>query len=163
MSHRLRIHFLRHGLADRSEYEGDDDDLRPLTDRGRERMAQEAAAMAELDLRLDVVITSPLLRARQTAEIVAGHLGLDDRLHVDRGLGPEFSVPELARLLARHPDCERFLLVGHEPGFSEVIGEITGGSRVVVKKGGLARVDLEDRGEPSGELVWLLPPGLLAG
>jgi phosphohistidine phosphatase len=161
MNRKLRIFFLRHGLADRDAYRGDNDDLRPLTEYGEARMDKEATTLARLDPRIDVVISSPLLRAKQTAEIVAGRLGLADRLHLDRGLGLGFNSAELARLLTEHGEAERFLLVGHEPSFSEVISDITGGSRVVCKKGGIARVDLVAGRKPIGELVWLIPPKVL--
>jgi phosphohistidine phosphatase len=162
MNRNLRIYFLRHGLADRNAYDGDDDSLRPLTAHGKERMDREAATLARLELRIDVVLTSPLLRAKQTAEIVAGRLDLLDSLRVDDGLGLGFGTPELARILTENGEAERFLLVGHEPSFSDVISDITGGSRVVCKKGGLARVDLVAGRKPIGELVWLLPPKVLA-
>lgn len=162
MNRNLRIFFLRHGLADRSEFDGSDDTQRPLTAEGRERMDREATLLARLNLRIDVVVTSPLLRARETAEIVAGRLGLVDALHVDEGLGLGFSTPVLARILTEHGESERLLLVGHEPSFSGVISDVTGGSRVVCKKGGLARVDLVAGRKPIGELVWLIPPKLLA-
>jgi phosphohistidine phosphatase len=87
---------------------------------------------------------------------------LTDRLQVDDGLGFGFDTAELARILTEHGTSERFLLVGHEPSFSDVISDVTGGSQVVCKKGGLARVDLVAGRKPLGELVWLIPPKVLA-
>lgn len=158
-----RIHFLRHGRADRAAFTGSDDRQRPLTGLGRERMEREAAALADLDLGLDVILTSPLVRCRQTAEIVAAALGLDDELHETPLLQPGFDVDDLKQLLAEHADCGAVLLVGHEPDFSETVSRLTGGSNLLMKKGGLARVDLFS-GFPglAGDLVWLLPPRILA-
>jgi phosphohistidine phosphatase len=104
------------------------------------------------------------VRAAQTAAIVAGRLGLADRLLEEPRLGPEFSVAALTEILADQPDAHRqIMFVGHEPTFSTVIGAITGGSEVVCKKGGLARVDVDAGDELRGRLVWLLPPKVMRG
>jgi phosphohistidine phosphatase len=162
MADGLRLFFLRHGPADRDQYEGGDDDLRPLVERGRQRMRAEADSLRRLSPGLDVVLTSPLLRARETAEIVASRLGLADRVREEPRLGLDFDLPALAAILAGlKDDHRRILLVGHEPGFSTVIGELTGGCRVVMKKGALARVDLTPGAATRGNLVWLLQPRVL--
>jgi phosphohistidine phosphatase len=67
-------------------------------------------------------------------------------------------MARLCNLLGEYRSAERVMLVGHEPDFSSLIGELTGGSRVQLKKGGLARVDLETIDHGAGTLVWLLPP-----
>lgn len=162
MTNGLRLFFLRHGLADRRAYRGRNDDLRPLTAVGKRRMEQEADTIAKLKLGLDVILTSPLTRARQTAEIVALRLGLSEACFAEEGLGLDFDLDALAALLANYPDAARLLLVGHEPSFSEVISAISGGSAIVCKKGSLARVDVAAGREPMGELVWLIPPRVLA-
>lgn len=157
----LRLFFLRHGRADRDQYAGKDDDLRPLVADGRERMRVTADVLARLTPDLDVLFTSPLLRASQTAEILARRLGLLNVLHTDARLGPGFDVGALASLLAglRH-DHRRIMLVGHEPDLSLVIGELTGATSVM-RKGALARVDLTPGGGHRGRLVWLLQPRVL--
>jgi len=158
----LRLFFLRHGPADRDQFDGDDDDLRPLVARGRRRMRVAAEFLARLEPGIDAVVTSPLVRARETAEIVASRLGLGDRVREDERLGLDFDLPALAAILAGlRDDHRRILLVGHEPGFSTVVGELTGGSRVSMKKGALARVDLTPGAGPHGRLVWLLQPRVL--
>lgn len=162
MADGLRLFFLRHGPADRDQYAGDDDDLRPLTDAGRRRMRLAADFIAGLDPGLDAVITSPLLRAAETAEIVAARLGLAGQLRVDPRLGHGFDLPALAAILAGlEQDRRRIMLVGHEPGFSQVVGELTGGSVVAMRKGAMARVDLSPGADPRGELIWLLQPKVL--
>lgn len=153
----MRMYFLRHGLADRSAWSGSDFE-RPLTPRGMERMGYEAEFIAKLDLALDQIVTSPLTRAYQTAEIVAEHLGLLDRMIVDDRLSPGFGRADLAEIIDDHPRAEAIMLVGHEPDFSLTIEGLIGGGSVVCKKGSLARVDLNDAGFLSGELVWLIPP-----
>lgn len=154
-----RIYFLRHGKADRTAWDGADD-RRPLTDEGREALERSAAGLQRLDLGVDLVLSSPLVRAVQTADIVADILGCAGGVVVDRRLGPSFGPGDLAALLAEHHEG-RLLLVGHEPSFSAVVGMVTGGSRLTFRKGGLARVDLVRERPPRGSLEWLLPPRAL--
>ena len=158
----MRLYFLRHGQADRSQWSGNDFD-RPLTKQGKQMMAQTADTIAALDLGLDLILTSPLVRAQQTAEIVAKNLRLEDRLAVESRLGPGFDAETLAEVLLEHPDANNVMLVGHEPDFSQTIADLTGGGRVVVKKGSLARIDITATAVLGGDLVWLIPPRLLAG
>ncbi len=162
MADGLRLFFLRHGRADRDRFHGDDDTQRPLVEAGRARLRRTAEFLVQLAPDLDAVLTSPLVRAAETAEIVASRLGLADRVRHDRRLDLQFDLPRLAAILAAlREDHRRILLVGHEPSFSEVIGELTGGTRVVMKKGALARVDLTPGASTRGHLVWLLQPRVL--
>jgi phosphohistidine phosphatase len=163
----LCLYFLRHGQAgERSEWRGDDSQ-RPLTSRGKELMAQEAETLANMDLDLSLIITSPLTRCFQTAEIVARKLKMTDRLLTDDRLSPGFDVEKLAKTLQAHPEAVNVMLVGHEPDFSEAVSDLTGGGYVVMKKGALARVDLlpgsdnPGKGPLHGDLVWLIPPKAL--
>jgi phosphohistidine phosphatase len=156
----MRLYFLRHGQADRSAWTGMDFD-RPLTEEGKERMAQEADTIHQLDLSPDAILTSPLVRALQTAEIVAERLNALDLLVIDERLEPGFGPSDLAEILEELPQADELLLVGHEPDFSETISYLIGGGTIVCKKGSLARVDLIDAGPLAGELVWLIPPKAL--
>jgi phosphohistidine phosphatase len=156
-----KVYFLRHGKAEsRSEWTGDDAD-RPLTPAGEEAMRREAEALRALDLALDIIVTSPLARARRTAEIAADGLGLRGRLVEDERLAHGFDVRRLEQLLAAHGGAEAVMVVGHEPDFSATVGELIGGGEIVMKKGGLARVDVTAPVAGGGELVWLLTPPLL--
>jgi len=156
------LYFLRHGLAgDRDEWTGGDFE-RPLTEEGKKRMAREAATIARLGLDLDLILTSPLVRAYQTAEIVAQHLNLTDKLVKDEWLAPGFGSNQLAEILKMHPEAQVLMLVGHEPDFSQVIGDLMGGGRVECKKGSLACVDVTDPMSLQGDLIWLIPPKVLA-
>ena len=160
------LYFLRHGLADRSAYHGTDDRLRPLTPAGRRRLHRAGRNLAQAGWRPDVILTSPLTRAVQTAEIVAEEVGLLDSLEVEESLACGFGVEDLRRLLTGYADAREMVLVGHEPDFSTVVSILTGGtglfSRIVFKKGCLARVDLLDEEGLAGKLVWLIPPKLLS-
>lgn len=158
----MKLYFLRHGsAADFDVWDGTDFD-RPLTRDGRERMEREAKAMAALAFPLDLIVSSPLVRAKQTAAIVAAALGLSGRLIVDERLALDFGPAPLASLLADHRSARALMLVGHEPGMSRTIGHLTGGTRIEVKKGSLAYVELADPSVLQGRLMWLLPPKVLA-
>lgn len=156
----MRLFFLRHGLADRSQWHGPDFE-RPLTAEGKERMQREAEFMARLNLEFDLIITSPLTRALQTAQIVAEHLFLSHVLKEDERLAG-LDLDSLQEILNEYPHAESILLVGHEPDFSYTIGGLIGNAYIVCKKGSLARVDVHSSYDLGGELVWLLPPKVLA-
>jgi phosphohistidine phosphatase len=158
----MDLYFLRHGLAgEREEWKGDDFD-RPLTEQGKERVEREAATIAELQLAFDLIVSSPLIRAYQTAEIVARKLEMQDRIVKDERLSPGFGPDHLAKILLAYPKADALLLVGHEPDFSETISHLIGGGRIILKKGGLAYVEVPEAATLKGELVWLIPPKVLA-
>jgi phosphohistidine phosphatase len=156
----MKLFFLRHGLAgDQSEWKGDDAQ-RPLTSEGKEKMKLSASALKELKLGVEMIITSPLTRARQTAEIVAKKLNC--KLTEETRLSPGFNIDDLRDILLDHPNTETIMFVGHEPDFSETVSALIGGGDIELKKGGLALVDLPNARSNHGELLWLLPPRLLA-
>ncbi len=157
----LKLYFLRHGQAGSRQDWHRDDSERPLTAEGKKRMQREAAAIWKLGLSLDIILSSPLVRALQTAEIVAKAADSTARLITDDRLAPGFGPKDLTAILAEHHSARGLLLVGHEPDFSETIGQVTGGGRITVKKGSLAYVDVEDPSSLEGTLVWLIPPKAL--
>jgi phosphohistidine phosphatase len=158
----MKLYFLRHGIAASREAWTGDDALRPLTEKGRKRLDQVAAFLAAQALHVDRILSSPLLRCAQTAELVARRLELAERLDIDGRLAPGFGPAALASLVRSHGDAGALMLVGHEPDFSDTIGDLIGGGRVVCRKGGVACVDVPDVTRREGELEWLLPPALLA-
>ena len=154
------VYFMRHGDAgDKRFWEGDDAD-RPLSELGVERTTAAAKHFARTRFRPTKILTSPLVRATQTAEIVAEMLGDEDLVEVDSRLAPDFDVRVLRRILKENPEQTKLLLVGHEPSFSAVIDEVMGGGSIVLKKGGVARVDIEHLNPPCGRLIWLDAPSL---
>jgi len=158
-SRSMKCIFLRHGIAaDRETWNGRDED-RPLTDEGVDRMRREAKALSDNLTDIDVVVTSPLLRARQTAEILAKALHLSKQVVEDEQV-VDLNAQALAHILEEHHSAESIVLVGHEPSMSETIGELVGG-RIELKKGGIACVDLPDRSVMHGTLEWLLTPKLI--
>lgn len=154
----MQLYFLRHGVADGSGWNGDDFHC-PLTPEGKARMEKSARTMEAMGLELDRIVSSPLTRALETAEIVAQRLGMtvaeDDRL------AGGFGVDSLDQMLSDYGQEERIMLVGHEPSFSIVVGSLAGGAEVVCKKGSLARIDLDSFSPPHGRLIWMIPPRLL--
>ncbi|HEV2262655.1 MAG TPA: phosphohistidine phosphatase SixA [Candidatus Rubrimentiphilum sp.] len=157
----MKVYFLRHGIAvDAAEWKGGDAD-RPLTDDGRKQLKKIAKALRDLDLGLNAIVTSPLLRAKHTAEIVAGKLGID--VQEDERLSPEFDNPRLSELLQDHRDAQSILLVGHEPSMSTVIGKLVLAAKIDLKKAGIALVDVPAPSSQSGTLLWLIPPKVLLG
>jgi phosphohistidine phosphatase len=123
-------------------------------------MQRSAETLGRMGLEVDRILTSPLTRALQTAEIVAKRLGAP--LLPDERLAEGFGTDALEELLAPLSPGARVMLVGHEPSFSLTIGAVVGGARIVCKKGTLARVDLHSSRPLRGELVWLIPPRALA-
>jgi phosphohistidine phosphatase len=158
----LRLYFLRHGKALSRDEWREDDGLRPLTEQGEKEVRAIGSRLVAMGLRPESIVSSPLARARRTAELVAEALDMTGDLLVDERLAPGFDRAALAGVVADRGPAGSLMVVGHEPDFSETIGELTGG-RVVCKKAGLARVDVDGPDLGGGRLVWLLPPGLLAG
>jgi phosphohistidine phosphatase len=148
----MKLYLLRHGKADWPGWDKADDE-RPLTKEGKREMRRIAQFFAELKLAPSVILSSPLPRAWQTAEIAAAALGLEVRDQAT--LRPGFS-PAKFRALIKHAKGADLMLVGHEPDFSGLVRALTGGM-VKLGKGGLARIDLDDAGE-AGRLIWLIPP-----
>ena len=147
----MKLCFLRHGEADWPNWTKPDNE-RPLTERGRKEMKRVAKFLERLKLVPDVILTSPLPRASQTAEIVGKRLG---KLQIEPALAHGFNIERLRRLLAKR-DAECIMIVGHEPEFSEVIGELTGG-KTKISKAGVALLEI-NRSCTSGTLLWLFPP-----
>jgi phosphohistidine phosphatase len=151
----MRLFFLRHGIAE-DRAPGQSDFQRRLTQEGVEEMEGVGKGMRKLDLRLDLILTSPLVRARETAEIAAKTLDLEKALKIEERLASGCGFSDLQQALSGVPDQARALLVGHEPDFSEFVGHLIGGGAVRMKKASLACLDV-DRVQPGyGCLRWLL-------
>jgi phosphohistidine phosphatase len=160
----MEIYLLRHGLAVERETPGLDDEARPLTPRGKRQLLKAAAMLKKRERRFDLILSSPLVRARQTAEIVAGKLKLDNRLKFSRALAPGGRPKDLVAELNRQVSSavQAVLLVGHEPDLSRLISLwTTGGHQLEMdfKKGGLAQLRAESLAAGKcATLEWLLTP-----
>jgi phosphohistidine phosphatase len=159
----MKLYILRHGIAVDPGTGSDAD--RTLTPEGREKMEQAAQGMAALGLQFDRILTSPYVRARETAEIVAQKLGCPERLEVCEALVPGGSRKELFKRLQKWAADGQILLVGHEPDLSGLIGELIAADPYVaidLKKGSLACLALDRPSRPETAcLEWLLTPKLL--
>jgi phosphohistidine phosphatase len=161
----MNIYLLRHGIAAaRDDASVKHDGERPLTAKGTKRMRKAAKGILRLAVPFDCVLTSPLLRARQTAEIVTRTVGIEDRLEEISELAPESTVEHLLFGLTRYQEREHVLLVGHEPLLSSFAVYLLGGQQAIhlmleFKKGCLCCIETEtlSAGSPA-KLRWLLTP-----
>ena len=139
------------------------DSERPLTTEGRTEMQKIAKSLKAIGLQTNQIYTSPLKRARETAEIAAKILNIPTLKEWDE-LKPDGSKAALYRKLEKLERNSRLILVGHEPYLTSMIGEIIGtaGPRIVLKKGGMAKIRITSfTSQISGELRWLLTPKII--
>jgi phosphohistidine phosphatase len=155
----LVLHLLRHAHAGDPETWQGPDDLRPLSKRGRRQAERLGAFLAEHGIRPDVIVSSPKLRAQQTAERVAEALGLrvelDDRLAGGYDLG---QLEDIVLTTGGHAP----MLVGHDPDLSIALARLVGGSGLTMRKGALATLEVRRPFRTGNAMLrWLLPPELL--
>jgi phosphohistidine phosphatase len=159
----IELYFLRHADAGNpAAWPGDDAD-RPLSAKGKRQSKRLGRLLRDLGFEPDVLITSPKLRAADTARIVGRAIGAeptgDDRLA--SGLDPGTLGEVLGEL---DSSARRVMLVGHDPDFSSLVSWLVG-ARITLRKGALARTDVDGSAVAAGRasLRWLLPPDAVAG
>ena len=159
----IALHLLRHAHAGDPERWHGDDAERPLSDKGRRQAERLGKLLRGVDEAPDLFITSPKVRARETAELVAA--ALEVAVVEDRRLGGGVDLSTLSDVLVAHPDAARPCVVGHDPDFSELLGDLLGIPPVPMRKGAIARVDVGGRSLVAGRglLRWLLPPEVVPG
>src|SRR3974390_612089 len=144
----MNLYLLRHGLAAELDTPGlTKDSERPLTPKGERKLWKIADGMKALELSFDVILSSPYLRARQTAEIMGEALHASKKIEFSETLTLAGSAKKLMEVL-KHltPDREKILLVGHEPHLSEFISLLVSGRpgfSVIMKKGSLCKLSIE--------------------
>lgn len=161
----MNLYLMRHGIAVAADQPGvESDSGRQLTSKGTKRMRQAARGVRRLGVSFDKILTSPFVRARQTAEIVAEALGLEDRLEDLSELTPENDIDHLVSGLTRFQNREHVLLVGHNPLLSHAFSFFVSSKTSIkleaeLKKGGLCCIEI-DRLPPEapGTLHWFLTP-----
>ena len=161
----MKLYLLRHGIAaERGTGRYASDAERPLTPKGRRKLRRAVAAIRTMELSFDVILSSPLVRARQTAELVAKVLHCRHRLELTDLLAPGASAAGLVRRL-KQLKPQSVLLVGHEPDLSLLAARLlTGGNGLAItfKKGGLCRLSTERlQAGRCASLDWLLTPSQL--
>src|SRR5262245_29805654 len=157
------LYLIRHGIAEERGDAWPDDSKRPLSAEGMTRMRKSMRGLARLELTIDVILTSPLVRTRQTAEIVAAGLQPRPSIIAVDSLAPGGSQAAIFADLEKHSRKMRLGIVGHEPGIGELAARLIGSRHAVeFKKGAICRIDVDEL-PPSGpgELRWFLTPKAL--
>jgi len=157
------LYLIRHAIAAERGDAWPDDSKRPLTESGIARMRKAARGLARLDVTIDLILSSPLVRARQTADIVAAALDPRPSIVNIESLAPGATYTALVADLEKHARKSRIALVGHEPGIGELAARLIGSRHAIeFKKGAICRIDV-DVLPPSGpgDLRWFAPPRTL--
>jgi phosphohistidine phosphatase len=159
------LYLVRHAIAAERGKDWPDDDERPLTARGVARFSASVKGLSRLGVAVDEIFTSPLVRAAQTAELLAAGLHGKPSVKVldalSPGHAPEMTLAQLAKAARRR----RIALVGHEPGLGELAAYLIGAGRALpFKKGGVCRIDMESLvSRCAGALSWFVTPKVLRG
>ncbi len=157
------LYLIRHGVAEERGEAWPDDARRPLTEDGIAKMKKSARGLVRLGVAFDVVLTSPLVRARQTAEIVAAGFNTRPPIVVVEALSPGGSAQAVLTDLEAHARRGRIAIVGHEPGIGELAARLAGSRRAFeFKKGAICRIDVESLPPAGpGTLKWFLTPRIM--
>lgn len=157
-----RLHLLRHADAGDPMAWTTDDALRPLSAKGRRQAERLARHLVAIGFETDALLSSPKLRAKETAEVVGD--ALDVTVRIDERLGGGLDLAVVEAVLRDAGGPQRPVLVGHDPDFSDLAADLTGAPGLALKKGALVRIDVDGELEPgSGRARWLLPPDALGG
>lgn len=157
------LYLVRHAIAAARGDQWPDDTVRPITRQGAARMRRAVRGLAVLGVKFDLILTSPLLRASQTAELLAEGLRPAPPVRPAPALAPGNPPARVAELIGEHARAHHLALVGHEPALGELAAWLIGArTPPPFKKGGVCRIDVPavppDR---SGQLVWLATPKML--
>jgi phosphohistidine phosphatase len=156
------IYFLRHASAGERASNPKKDEKRPLDQTGIEQCGYVGRALTALDVQVDVILSSPLKRATQTASLVGNEMGYEGKLQLTDALRPETSFADFRKLLDKYAKYESVMVVGHNPNLSEFVGRSISENgceaNIDLKKGAVARVEMERN---SGVLQWCLTPKAL--
>lgn len=154
----MNLYLMRHADAGLPRDNPSLDAKRSLVKDGKDQCILMAALLGALKVQVDVVLSSPLKRAMQTAQLVSTELGFEGKIEICAALNPEASYIEFQKMLGKYADYEGVLAVGHNPSLFQVLGRLVtgnGGANLRVRKGSVARIDL-DRHPP--QLQWLIDP-----
>jgi len=159
----VELYIVRHAIAAERGPEWPDDNKRPLTDRGIDRFKEVVAGLVFLEVQLDIIFTSPLMRARQTAEFLAD--GLLEKVPIETAdaLAPGHTSLEVMEQIAREAGgATRVAVVGHEPDLGALAGWLIGARRALpFKKGGVGRFEMDSLASRYATLTWHMPPKAL--
>jgi phosphohistidine phosphatase len=153
------LYFLRHASAGEPLANPKKDEKRGLDKEGIEQCGYMGRALAALEVQVDVVVSSPLKRATQTASLVGNEIGYESKLQIDAGLRPAAVLADFRKVLEKYARQEAIMVVGHNPNLSQFLGAVISDTgceaSLELKKGAVARVDMR---RSSGTLQWCLTP-----
>ena len=157
----MKLYLVRHAIAeDPAGYE--DDSLRPLTEKGREKMKRIAQGLAELGVSPDLIVSSPYVRASQTASVLAKELKYKEELSYSDFLVPMGEPNDMIGEINEKFSVDELMLVGHEPNLSSLAGVLLAGSSelsINFKKGGVCCLSVDDlHYDRKATLEWLVTP-----
>lgn len=158
----LELYIIRHGLAGSCLEDEKQDEKRPLKKKGKEQMKDIAKGLKKLNIDFDIVLTSPLLRSKESAEIVNAYCGDSKKVMVTDLLSPGSSFVNLIRFLNKQKGSKKVAIVGHEPflsGFASYCLSKNKNSLMNLKKGGVLKLEVDETIKPGGCLLsWLMEP-----
>ena len=160
----MQLYLLRHGIAEENSNSGNDAD-RALTPEGRRKLRQVLKAASDAGVQPALILTSPLKRALQTAEIAQTVLKCKNKLLHSKVLAPGSTTEQVWDEIRLHRDASSLMLVGHNPLFTDLAAYLLGSREIQIdfKKGALLRIDVERfPAEPKGLLRWYFTPRLVA-
>jgi len=156
------LYFLRHASAGERVASPKKDEKRALDKEGIEQCGYVGRALVAIDVQVDVILSSPLKRAAQTASLVGNELGYEGKLLFEDGLRPGASFADFRRLLEKYGRYESLMVVGHNPNLSEFLGRSVSDAgceaSLELKKGAVAKVEMLRN---SAALQWCLTPKIL--
>ena len=160
---RFSLYLIRHGLAAERGDNYPDDTKRPLTSEGVQKLRRESKALVALDVTFDIILTSPLTRTRQTAEVIGAAFRNAPPIVNMASLAPGGAHAAIIEELSKYHRRHQLALIGHEPGIGELAGRLIGLRRPLdFKKGAICRIDVTALPPAApGRLRWFLSPRIL--
>lgn len=156
------LYFLRHASAGQSLISAKKDEKRGLDKDGIEQCGYVGRALAALGVQVEIIVSSPLKRATQTAALVGNEMGHEGKLVLENALRPQASLADFQKMLEKYSRLDSVMVVGHNPNLGEFLGRVIsdGGGEAVVelKKGAVAKVEMRRN---SGSLSWCITPRIL--
>ena len=159
----LELYLIRHGIAAERGPDYPDDSKRPLTNKGITALRRIGKGLTELEVTFDVIVTSPLVRTKQTADTLSESLRGKPVVVQSNALAPAGTIAAVIQEIVKHAGKPRLALVGHEPSIGQLAAHLIGArSPIEFKKGGICRIDFEVLPPKAlGQLIWFLPPRIL--